>query len=199
MNEDVEEAEARQYHAERDLMLQGRSSKYSVRTGTKSSPQRATPQLQQPKKPVERAAQKPAPHPTKGEEMEGASPEERYGLLQQRYFSFSSLAFLAIIWLLPFLGGHWSPSFSGSPSRHGTTVERTLPPTSPPEPFCGLRLLGKTSSDASCSSWEQPPTSVNVLPPASSSSQGPVHGPLNLADQQAFKVSRPVCLTEKYP
>ncbi|KAH7636044.1 hypothetical protein B0T09DRAFT_32115 [Sordaria sp. MPI-SDFR-AT-0083] len=121
--------------------------------------------------------------------------------MQQRHFSFFSLAFLAIIWLLSFLGGHWSPSFSRSPSRHGTTIEHTLPHTSQPEPFCGLSLLDKRSSDASCSSWEQPPKKRDHSATACiifhSSSQGLV--PPKRCQPTSFQVSRPVCLHRKIP
>lgn len=89
------------------------------------------------------AAQKRGPHPTKGKG--GASPDQavrRYNNAIFLFFFLPSLVyivvFLAIICLLPFLGGHWSPSCSGS------TVEYALPPTSSqPEPFCGLSCWTK--------------------------------------------------------
>ncbi|KAK3392650.1 hypothetical protein B0T20DRAFT_61166 [Sordaria brevicollis] len=183
---------------------------YSVRTGTstKSRSSGPHPNPKRPKKPARIEKQKSsspktgtAPHKGGERKWRGRLRSERYGVLQQqRHFSFFSLASLAIIWLQPFLGGPLAGHPPLQRSRHCTTVEHALPPTSQPEPFCGL---------LSCSTKRVP---MHLDAAGNSrqaawvfchlhhlSSQCPVHGPQNVADQQAFKSPGPCASTEKYP
>ena len=159
----------------------------------KSSPQRATPQPQraprnQPGSREKQKNNKPKNGhrtPQRGGRWGGrdgggvseASGTECYNT--PFFLFFANLLGNHLASTLPWrpLSGH--QAFS-SGSRHCTTVEHALPPTtSQPEAFFGLSCCWtKRSFNAFWSSWEQPPSSMGVLPPASSSSsQYPVHGP----------------------